>query len=66
MVNLVMTKAQYKLYSKVIYNSKYLGNSWFNSEVKKMIYLGDVKQEKELRDTHSDLMEMANRYECEE
>lgn len=61
-----MTKSQYKLFQKVIYNSKYLGTSWFNNEIKKMVYLGDSQQEKELRDTHNDLMEMANRYECED
>jgi hypothetical protein len=31
-----------------------------------MVYLGDSQQEKELREAHGELMEMANRYECEE
>jgi hypothetical protein len=63
MINIVMTKSQYKLFAKVIYNSKFLGTSWFSNEVKKMVYLGDKAKENEIRELHDDLFEMATRYE---
>ena len=52
-----LNKEEKEMLKIIVARSKACGNSWFNNEVKKMVYLGDKAQEQRLRETHNNLVQ---------
>ena len=52
MITITLTEEEYEIAVNVAYSSVNNAHSWFNTEVKRQVYLGDLEQEKKLRNAH--------------
>lgn len=55
-----MDITEQQLLTKILYQSLQSGNSWYNNEVKKAVYMNDKKYENQLRRLHNALIKKAD------